>query len=399
VAVADIRRRNRALLLGRLRADGPLSRADLARDLGVSAPTVADILTALESEGVVVAVGEGRSSGGRPPVLYGLRMDGLLAVGVNVDATRVTAVVSDLAGGVRAEASAACDLAGGQDAFATTLTGVAQEIVGQVPRLDALAGIGIAVPAAMHHSRKGVFAPVGRRDWRGVDLPALLGRDGSLPVVVENRAHAVAVGEHLFGAGVGATDLLCLTLGPGLGGAVITGGRLVVGGHGGAGALGRMVLDPPGPAAVAKARTVDEVVSVMGIARTAAERTRAADTPADTAEVAGATLDAEQVIDRALAGDATMAEVLADVGRCLGAVVAATLCVTDSGLVLLCGPTMRAGDLVAEPLRETARDLFPFPLPDIRLGRLGVRAGPLGAAALVLRDLVQHDVPATEVGR
>lgn len=394
VPVTQIRRHHRGLLLGRLRAGGPLSRAALARDLGVSAPTVADILADLEAEGVVVAVGAGQSSGGRPPVLYGLRREGLLAIGMNVDAERISAVVSDLSGAVRAEADADCDLAAGQDAFVAALDDVAREILGTVERAEALAGVGIAVPAAMPHSRKGVFAPLDRPDWPGVHLPTLLRERCRLPVVVENRAHAVAVGEQLFGAGEGAPDLLCLMLGPGLGGAVISGGRLVVGGHGGAGALGRMVLDLPGPGTSAweetgdgAPRTVNNSVSVSAITRTAAGRLQQAGRRS-LRGVRTNRIDADLVIDAALAGDDLMADVLAGVGRQLGAVVAATLCVTDAGLVLLCGSTMRAGRLVTDPLWETARRLYPFPLPELRLGRLGPRAGPLGAAALVLRDLV-----------
>jgi predicted NBD/HSP70 family sugar kinase len=99
-------------------------------------------------------------------------------------------------------------------------------------------------------------------------------------------------------------------------------------------------------------------------------------------------VDVDVVIDQALAGDLLMAEVLAEAGRGLGAVVAATLCVTDSPLVVLCGSTMRAGELLVGPVRDVTNRRLPFAPPMIRLGRLGARGGALGAAALVLTDMV-----------
>ncbi|HEY6739383.1 MAG TPA: ROK family protein, partial [Actinopolymorphaceae bacterium] len=105
-------------------------------------------------------------------------------------------------------------------------------------------------------------------------------------------------------------------------------------------------------------------------------------------------LTVDDVIDAALGGDPAMREVLADVGRVLARAIASTLCVTDSRLVLLCGPTLRAGDLLVDPLREALAGIAPFEPPEIRLGRLGTHAGPVGAAALVLTDLVRSDVTA-----
>ncbi|WP_433168888.1 ROK family transcriptional regulator [Kribbella sp. CA-247076] len=382
-----VRDEHRAQVLGRLRADGPLSKAALARDLGLSVPTISEILADFEAEGVVVPVSEGASSGGRRPILYGVRMDGLLAVGVSVGRQHISAVVSDLSGRVHAEVSADCDLADGQRRFERTLERVVRQLLARVERPDRVTGLGVAVPTRMQRSRPGLFLPQQAPDWTGVDLHAFLAERFQLPVVAENRAHAVAVGEHLFGAGQGATDLLCLVLDEGLGGAVITGGRLFTGGDGGAGAVGRMILDlSDGNGGVTPVKA-SEVVGAAGIARAAVARLR----ESRRRRLGGVPLsavDADVVIDEALAGDLTMADVLAGTGRSLGAVVAATLCVTDSPLVVLCGSTMRAGELVVGPLREVTDRRLPFAPPVIRLGRLGARGGALGAAALVLTDML-----------
>jgi N-acetylglucosamine repressor len=386
VKVAGVRRvrdEHRAQVLGRLRADGPLSKPMLARDLGLSIPTISEILADFEAEGLVVAVSEGESSGGRRPILYGVRMGGLLAAGVSVDRHHISAVVSDLSGKIHGEVSADCDLADGQRRFERTLERVVTRLLATVDSSDRVTGLGVAVPTRMQRSRPGMFLPLQAEDWTGVDLHAFVADRFQLPAVAENRAHAVAVGEHLFGAGQGAADLLCLVVDEGVGGAVITGGRLFTGGDGGAGSVGRMILDLSDGTPV----QASEVVGSSAIARAAVARLR----ESKRRRLGGvplSQLDADLVIDQALSGELLMADVLAEVGRGLGAVVAATLCVTDSPLVVLCGSTMRAGDLVVGPLRDVTDRRLPFAPPTIRLGRLGARGGALGAAALVLADMV-----------
>jgi len=374
-------------VLGRLRAEGHLSKAMLARELGLSVPTISEILADFEAEGVVTPVSEGVSSGGRRPILYGLRMDGLLAAGVSVDRHHISAVVSDLSGQVHGEVSADCELADGQRRFERTLERVVTRLLATVDKPDRVTGLGVAVPTRMQRSRPGFFVPSHAGEWPGVDLHAFLAERFRLPVVAENRAHAVAIGEHLFGSGRGAADLLCLVLDEGLGGAVVTGGRLFTGGDGGAGAVGRMILDLSDGTGGVTPLKASEVVGSAAITRAAVTRLR----ESRRRRVGGVPLsgvDVEVVIDQALAGDLLMADVLAEVGRALGAVVAATLCVTDSPLVVLCGSTMRAGELIVGPLRDVTDRRLPFAPPRIRLGRLGARGGALGAAALVLTDMV-----------
>lgn len=385
--VRRVRDEHRAQVLGRLRAHGNLSKAMLARDLGLSVPTISEILADFEAEGVVRPVSEGESSGGRRPILYGLRMDGLLAAGVSVDRHHISAVVSDLSGQIHGEVSADCDLEDGQRRFERTLERVVGRLLATVETPDRVTGLGVAVPTRMQRSKPGMFLPQQAPGWTGLDLHAFLADRFELPVVAENRAHAVAVGEHLFGAGQGATDLLCLVVDEGLGGAVISGGRLFTGGDGAAGAVGRMILDlNDGKGGVTPVK-VSDVVGSSAIISAAVTRLR----ESKRRRLGGVPLsgvDADVVIDEALSGDVQMAEVLADVGRGLGAVVAATLCVTDSPLVILCGSTMRAGDFIVGPLQEVTNRRLPFAPPAIRLGRLGARGGALGAAALVLTDMV-----------
>lgn len=373
-----VREEHRAQVLRRLRSDGPLSRAVLARDLGLSAQSISEIMAELQVDGHVASIGAASSSGGRRPILYELRHDSLRAVGVHVGTGQVSAVITDLSGQIYAESVTECHWARDRAGFVAALQKVVKNLT--IEDSAPLAGIGLGVPATMHRSEEGVVRPAGASDWDdGVDLLAVL-EQFELPVIAENRAHAVAVGEHLFGAAQDNDELICLMLDRGLGGAVITGGRLFTGGDGGAGALGRMVLNIG-----ADPIRVADLVSAEAITGSALKRLRAA----GREELAGVRLedlDLDAVVDHAMSGDREMAEVMAEVGRCLGAVTAATLCVTDSQLVLLCGSVMRAGALIVDPLVKELTSRWPFEMPEVKVGRLGQRAVVLGAAALVLTD-------------
>lgn len=380
---SQLRRRHRALVLGQVRSYGPMTKADISAALGLSLPTIADIVGGFEAEGIMVRDGERRSSGGRKPALYTVRPAGLLAIGVNVDPEAVSAVACDLHGQVQAETSVAHDLSPGTPSFDQALKKVVNKVLADTDQQGTVTGIGVAVPTVVRRTSTGAPEPSDRPDWAGVDVASVLREHWDLPVEVENRAHAIATGEYLFGAGQGIRDQLCLVLGSGLGGAVISGGKLLTGAGGTGGALGRMVLDrqPSLPGTL----TASDTVSASAIVAHVSRRLQAGD-QSRLAAVDPTELGAADVIDAAHGADGLAVEVLAEVGRTLGAVVAASLCITDSQLVLACGPLMTARELVIGPLREEARNRFPFQLPEIRLGTLGSRAGPLGAAALVLRN-------------
>ena len=99
-----VRRINRALVLDYLRLHGPAGRAELARELQISLPTVVNIIEELEAERFVRREGSGRSSGGRPSPLYAFDHGSHAVIGVDVGGSKMHGAVTDLAGGVRADA-------------------------------------------------------------------------------------------------------------------------------------------------------------------------------------------------------------------------------------------------------------------------------------------------------
>ena len=114
-------------------------------------------------------------------------------------------------------------------------------------RADRIAGVGVGAPGSVEQARGIIRSLVNVPGWRDVPLARRLARRLQCRCVVENDANCFALAEWRLGAGRGADDLVCLTLGTGVGGGLILNGSLYRGASGAAGEPGHMVLDPRGP--------------------------------------------------------------------------------------------------------------------------------------------------------
>lgn len=164
-----------------------------------------------------------------------------LTVGVDIGGTKIAAGVVDIGGQVWARSLRATDPAHPEQ-IETAVADAVDELVTQYPGVTA---VGVAAAGFVAPDRTTMlFAP--NIAWRRHPLGARLSAATGLPVVIENDANAAAWAEYRFGNGCGSRDMVMLTLGTGLGGAVVADGRLVRGAFGAAAELGHMKIVPAG---------------------------------------------------------------------------------------------------------------------------------------------------------
>lgn len=231
-----------------------------------------------------------------------------------------------------------------------------------------------------------------------VPLRDLLQQRFRVPVVIDNDATAAAVGEWVYGVGAGTRDMVMLTLGTGVGGGIISGGRPLRGASGAAGELGHIIVEMDGlkcPANCPNWGCLEAYAAgpAMGAAaRVVAEREPESALGRESA--AGRTVDSRLLTRLALGGDAVSAAVLERTGEYLGAGLV-TLCnIFDPELFVVGGGAAAAGDLLLEPARRTlAARALPPARDRVRVvpAALGPDAGFVGAAALALTELFPHD--------
>ena len=238
-----------------------------------------------------------------------------------------------------------------------------------------VAGVGVGCGGPMRWP-EAYIAPLNTPGWRdGFALGEALRRkyDG-LPVRVHNDVVALAAGEHWRGAGRGVDDLLGMVVSTGVGGGVISRGRVVDGRSGNAGHVGHIVVEPDGPACGCGGRGCVEAVA------------RGPATVAWAREHGSSAGDGLELAEQARQGDEVARAALARAGRALGLAIASAAASFDVGLVLLGGGMSQAGEPLWGPLREAVsrHARLPF-LADLRVEptALGQDSGLVGAAALV----------------
>ena len=258
-------------------------------------------------------------------------------------------------------------------------------------------GIGVGV-ASMVDFAAGHVVESTNLPLSDVPLRDLLEKRFGVPVVIDNDATAAAIGENAFGAGVGAREMLMLTLGTGVGGGIICGGRPYRGCSGAAAELGHIIIDVNGrkcPANCSNHGCLEAYVA--GPAMAAAARAAAEAEPASAlgrALAAGHAIDGRLLTRLGKEGDAGAVDVLARVGEYLGAGLVTLVNIFNPEVIVIGGGAAAAGELLLGPARAVLQARGSLPARDqVRVvpAALGPDAGFIGAAALALSELFPDD--------
>jgi glucokinase len=263
-----------------------------------------------------------------------------------------------------------------------------------------VAGIGVGVASMVDFAGGRIVESV-NLPLSDVPLRDHLQRRFDVPVVVDNDATAAAIGEHVYGAGVGTTDMLMLTLGTGVGGGIICGGRPIRGASGAAAEIGHIIIDVNGPKCPANCPNHGCLEAyVAGPAMGASARVAAElepDSALGRALAAGRTVDSRLLTRLATEGDAGAIAVLERTGEYLGAGLVTLSNIFDPEVIVIGGGAAAAGELLFAPARRVlAARALPPARDRVRVvpAALGPDAGFVGAAALALTELFPGDATA-----
>jgi glucokinase len=326
--------------------------------------------------------------------------DAGVTFGVDIGGTKVLGVALDATDTIVAEALLPTPPEAGNDAGVE----VAHAIAAVVAQLEATvrgaggnqgaeaAAVGIGAPGMLDRQGRLRFSP-NLPQAHGVDWGVLMA--ARLPgrrIVIENDANFAVLAEHRLGAARGYQHVVMVTLGTGIGGGVIAGGRVQVGAHGFAGEIGHMVVDPAGPPCPCGRRGCwERFASGGGLGVLAREAALAGTLPGVVARAGGdpESVRGEDVTAAALASDPGARQVIEQVGWWVGFGLANLACVLDPECFVLGGGLVGAGDLLLDSARRAFDELVEGgptrPATAIVTAAFGERAGAVGAA-LAARD-------------
>ncbi len=251
-------------------------------------------------------------------------------------------------------------------------------------------GMGVAIAGLVTQDTGVLLTSPNLMAWYNTPVKAILEQELQLPVSVGNDATLAALGEYKFGAGKGCRDLVYITVSTGIGGGVITGGKLLLGTCGFAAEVGHMTIDINGPRCnCGNIGCLETLASGTAIARFAAEGLSRGEKSSIAELVAGdyTKITAEIVEKAAKSGD-TMAKAIMDMaGTNLGVGVVNLVHIFNPELVVIGGGVSKAGDLIFEPVRRVvAKRVMRDISVRITASALGDNPGLLGAVALALGD-------------
>lgn len=395
---------NSVAILELLRDRGPLSRAEIARYLGLNPASVSRILDELLAKGVVLERDEIRSRRGvgRPPspVIFNARVCSVISVDMGGTFTR--AALLDLEGSVLRRTQARTEP--GRRGF-IVLMKVLEELLSSDDNCPQVGAIALGIPGVVRPEEGVVvFAPA--LGWRNFPCKRLLEERFGVPVVVENDVNLHALGEHWKGAGRGTSHLVCVFVGTGIGAGIVVNGQLYRGSFYYAGEIGYIVPDVRYLGrAFQKFGCLEHLSAGYGLAR----RGRAAVRRGKGAGIlkhaeSPENVEATHVLTAAREGDVTAQRLVEEAQRYLAIALISLTCALNPELIILGGGIVESGVFDLQRLQHWVELAVPMP-PQITFSVLGSDAGLLGGVALALRSkdflaaLLERSCEGVEVGQ
>jgi predicted NBD/HSP70 family sugar kinase len=381
VAPSLLREMNQRLLLDHLFSGGPAIRPQLARDTGLSLPTVIAALNGLEDVGLVRSAGRTETTHGRPAATYEADPTSGAVVGVDIGHDWLRLLVADLAGTQLGRLDVRNRTRGAKALVEKVRQAVSQATAEAGLRPADITHTVIGSPGVYDTRRGRIRYAANLPGWQRVGLAEALTAQLGTSVTLDNDANLAALGEHTYGAARDVRDFVYLTIGTGVGLGLVLDGQLYRGANGVAGEAGYL---PMGEAMTAPRvgpqprGILEESLAATAVVRYAAE--------------AGMTgqLTAEVVFTAAREGDrAALAAVAKEAGQ-LAQLIATILVLFDPELIVVGGGVGQNLDLLEPAMREALATLSPM-TPTLAVGDLGRDAVVMGAVARgisIARDAV-----------
>jgi predicted NBD/HSP70 family sugar kinase len=363
-----------------------MSRAEIVQQEHLSRSTVSEVVGELLQTGLIAEVGIGKSSGGRRPIILEFRDAAAVILGVEMGATHVGVVLTDLRGRVLAWHArphrVRTDPAGSRELIDELCDACLTEAADERP----LVGIGLAVPSPIDPSRPDRLSEVVLPAWQGrLGLEGLGDRLG-VPLLVDNDANLGALAEHWWGAGRGVDNLAYIKVATGVGCGFVIDGEVYRGATGVAGEIGHLAIAPQGKPCICGLRGC---LATLVSSQALVERTAELLVAHPESGLAGDLLTMDDIEHAALAGDELARRVVTEAAAYLGIAVAGLLNLMNPAMVVLGGDLAGLGELVLGPIRETVRRrtlVSQVTAAELLTSELGTQAIAVGAATMVLKE-------------
>ncbi|WP_073296910.1 ROK family transcriptional regulator [Atopostipes suicloacalis] len=372
---------NKKAVLNKIRLHGPISRANIAKETGLTPPTVTNIVKELIEEFFVKESHLGESSGGRKPTLLHLNEDGYYVIGVDAGSNTIEAAVCNIYGHALLRSENKIPKTIDSEPFLNIMIQTIRTLLeDETVQPDKIIGIGVAMHGVMN-IEEGISYYSSNSGLKNVPVKSELEKEFGYEVKLENNSRALALGEFWFGGFEHVNRFCAINVGRGVGSGLVVNGKLIHGPQYVAGEIGHTVISVGGDLCTCGNRgCLETFVSGGSIVKRAKEQINHAPN----------SLTAEDVYHYAVEGNEDYIRVLEETGYYLSIGLLNLINTENPDTIVLGGGVMRSAEFLMPILLKNIREkALTHKLRDevnILVGKLDDDATLLGAAALLFNE-------------
>ncbi len=385
---------NRSLILNTIRKEGPISRAEIAKQTKLTPPTVSNLVKELIETNMVIESTQGESRGGRKPTMLIINSKGSYIIGADVGPDSIYAVISDLNADILVETELKIPVPITNEGFLSLLTETIINLLGKDPSIkeERLIGMGVAMHGIVDvPNGVSLYAP--NLQLRDIPIKAHLEDVFKMTVRVENDARAMALGESWFGHGSKIEDCVCVNVGSGIGAGFIINGQLYHGNGYLSGEIGHMTIDIDGPkCSCGNYGCLQALASGPSIAEQMKKALAMGQKSVLSERYLGKfdQITSETIYKAALEGDALSVHILHQAGVYLGIGLTNVVHLINPKRIIIGGGVSKAGAYVIDSIKDTIQQrglTQKAKETEIVKAKLGDQATVIGAVSLLLVEL------------
>jgi len=387
---------NKIKILKLIREHENISRADLSKTSGISAPTVTRIVDSLINEKRLVReIGEGVSKGGRKPTLLEFAGQDNFVIGIDLGTTHIYGVLSNLNAEIIAEITCPTHVHKGFSEIMAKTSEIINRLLDN-PKIQRkkIFGVGLAVAGLINQKKNIVeYSPDFR--WTKVNILEELQKNCSLPIIFDNVTRVMALGELWYGIGSKVKNFIMVNVGYGIGAGIIMNGKPFYGPHGIAAEFGHVTIDKDSKVQCECGNygCLEALASGRSIALCAKRRLENGEESALERMSEGnfTRITAKMVFDAARNGDKLAMEISDTAIEYLGIGIAGLVNLFSPEAILLGGGVSQSGSFLFEKVNKIVRERSLSVIVrdiEIKPATLGKRAAVKGAIALILSKVL-----------
>jgi len=395
-----VRQINEISVLRIVRDEGPISRSEVARRMGVSKVIIGGIVRRLMGTNILFEIGKGESTvqGGRRPVMLEFNADAGLAIGIEIHLHRAAILVTNMNAEILHEGVVNFNDNTNPKAILTRITKSIEKLIGDDEKMKSILGVGIALPGLIDYEAGSILSTHSLKDWEGFPIEAFLEDALDTKIYMENDVKTITLGEYHWGAGQQAKNVIYIWLGEGIGAGIIINGDIYRGITASAGEVGYTEISARGinrgkyPILYQDQKRFGEILTTPHLENSLQQAVNA---NGIKTLLKDAEINLLSIASAAKQGDQLALDALREFGEILGVLTISVINLFNPELIIMGGPVIDKCPMVLETASVRAKAdalLLPAEVVEIKAGALKNRAGTLGAVGMVLQDLFKPPI-------